>query len=133
MFLWHAEESLLESLFVEIVSNETDRPSSDKQAIAEITIDIHSDIVITHLECDHHIDQHRSDVAIDIEDEIRFLLCRECFDCECEVECLFLWHFLSALSQELTSTIRIVDTFYLMSYSWDDDALFFHSIDKVIC
>lgn len=131
MLLRHTEESLLESLFVEIVADETDRPSSDEETIAEIAVDIHSDILIAHLESDHHIDQHGSYMAIDIEYEICFLLRGECFDCESEVECLSLRCFVSAASEEFTSAIRIVDALDLMSYPWDDNALLLHRFDKV--
>lgn len=125
MFLGHAEESFLQSLFVEIVADETDRPGSDEEAVTQVAIDIHSDVFITHLECDHHIDQHSSDMAIDIEDKVCFLLRGELFDCESEVERCFL-EWICTLSQEFTSTIRIVDTLDLMTNTGDDDALFFH-------
>merc|ERR1712224_932762 len=128
-----AIKRLLEAVLIKVVPNETNRTSHNKEPIEAATCD---DFVrFWSAPCStatNHVNENNSNAPINVENEVRFLLCRELLHRKGVVQDRVVGKvLLSELLDDFNTLIGIGERLNTMSNAHDQLALLLHLSDEV--
>lgn len=124
-------ESFSEPFLIDSMSDKSDTSGKQEEPVKYPCLDVELLFIVVHTDILEYIQKHRSDVSVDIEDEIGLFFEGEFCYLSCKIKMLVNWKILCQSFKNLTARIRIKLGFYFVPDSRDIFSSLFHTRDKV--